>query len=77
MASYFRNQPKPLSEFFDLAEGQSLEIVPKSLAGLTTTFHTHMGIWPERIRFLSLVKKELPKGHHLRVYEVRLPEAQR
>ncbi len=76
MANYFRNQPKPLSEFFDLAEGDRLEIVAESLAKMAKTFHTHMGNWPGPIRFAGLLRRELPKGHHLRVYKVELPEAQ-
>jgi hypothetical protein len=69
MANYFRNQPKPLSEFFDLADGDRLEIVAESLARMAKTFHTHMGSWPGPIRFVGLFRRELPKGHHLRVYE--------
>lgn len=72
MANYLRNQPRPLSDFFTLPPGMSLDLTPASFAELTKTFRGRMGIWPAELRIVNAAKQELPRAHHLRVYEVQL-----
>lgn len=76
MANYLRGQPKPLSDFFNLSPGEFLDLTSGSFVNLTKTFREQMGVWPAQLRIVNAAKRELPRAHHLRVYEIQLPDAQ-
>jgi hypothetical protein len=76
MATYLRSQPKPLSDFFSLSPGQTLDLTPGLFVDLTKTFQDRMGIWPAQLRIVNVAKRELPRAHHLRIYEIQPPEAE-
>lgn len=70
MAGYFGNPVNGLAKFFLLPSGQSLPIDSAFLSGKSATFAASVSEIPN-VTVTALYGRNLPKLHHVRVYEVK------
>jgi hypothetical protein len=70
MALYLRSPRVGLGDVLDLPVGSELELTPEKFASHPPTFFRRVGVWPGRIAIRSVVARDLPLKHLVRVYEV-------
>ena len=70
MASYFRNPPSGLRDFFQLREGESFKLTPDFVARRAETFRRRVKTNEIECAATSIFSREIANEHSLRIYEI-------
>ena len=71
LARYLASPRNRLADFFNLSNGSELKLDKGFFAGRSRTFLESMGGRPVLATVKCVISRDLPRNHHLRIYEVK------
>lgn len=71
LARYLASPRNRFSDFFDLSSGSELKLDKGFFSGRSRTFRESMGGRPVLATVKCMISRDLPRNHHLRIYEVK------